>query len=242
MKLLISSGCSFSECISTHIDTWPRHLARALPDYKHISGAMGSQGNGLISRSIIYHVSRALIAIPPEDILVGIAWSGPDRHDFYSDGDLPSYLGPNKDGWMENPTRFNKSAQRKWVILNHNWTNKFAKDYYSTFHSDIGSMIYTLEHMLRVQWFLTLKNIKYFMTTYTSEVFSESCKDHPDLKSLYEQIDFDNFLPIKGIYEWCRDYSNLSFLSPGDFHPSPEQHKLFTEQVILPFLKEKEYI
>lgn len=240
--ILITSGCSFSECISTWIDTWPRHLARALLGAKHISGAMGSQGNGLISRSIIHHVSRVLTTTPPEDILVGIAWSGPDRYDFYGDGDLFTTLGPNKDGWMENPTRFNKGAHKKWVILNHNWTNSYAKQYYSTFHSNIGSMIYSLEHMLRVQWFLESKKVKYFMTTYTADVFSDQCSTHADLKHLYELIDHNKFLPVEGIYEWCRDYSNLPFPNLGDKHPSTEQHKVFTDNVILPFLKEKEYI
>ena len=241
MKYLITSGCSFSECISTWLDTWPRHLARHLPGSNHVSGAMGSQGNGLISRSIIYHVSRALKTTTTDNILVGIAWSHPDRHDFYSDAD-PSLFEKNIDGWMENPTTFSKTSDKKWVILNHSWSNDFAKQYYSTFHSDIGSMIYTLEHMLRVQWFLQVKQIRYFMTTYTSNVFYDQCSTHPDLKPLYEQINFDSFLPVKGIYEWCRDYSKLPFPTEDDHHPGTDQHSMFTTQVILPFLKEKEYI
>jgi hypothetical protein len=60
MKTLITGGCSFSECVSTNIDTWPRHLARALPEYTHISTGLGSQGNGLISRRVIYEVSECL--------------------------------------------------------------------------------------------------------------------------------------------------------------------------------------
>lgn len=202
---------------------------------------MGSQGNGLISRSIIHHVSYALKTTAPENILVGIAWSGPDRYDFYADCDL-SPIKKNIDEWMENPTRFNKHSDKKWVILNYSWRNEIAKKYYSTFHSDIGSLIYTIEHILRVQWFLKLHNIKYFMTTYTSEVLTPQCNHHPDLKPLYEQIDFDTFLPIEGIYEWCRDYSELPFITEGDNHPSALQHQRFTKEVILPFLNKKEYI
>ena len=58
MKQLITGGCSFSECRS-HAGTWPRHLADALPNYEHVSTAMGSQGNGLISRRVIYQVTEA---------------------------------------------------------------------------------------------------------------------------------------------------------------------------------------
>jgi hypothetical protein len=99
MKQLITSGCSFSECRS-HVGTWPKHLADALPDYAHVSTAMGSQGNGLISRRAIYQVTEALKQTSPEDILVGIMWSGPDRHDFYQ---LGNKQFDNQDGWMETP-------------------------------------------------------------------------------------------------------------------------------------------
>ena len=69
-KILITSGCSFSECISYLAETWPKHLARLLPEYEHNSYAMGSQGNGLISRGIIYGVSQALRTYKPEDIFI----------------------------------------------------------------------------------------------------------------------------------------------------------------------------
>lgn len=238
IKHLISSGCSFSECISKHIDTWPRHLARTLPNYKHISGAMGSQGNGLISRSVIYHVSSALKISAPENILVGIVWSGPGRHDFY----YPNLKLENKDGWMENPTGFNSSSKKNWVIINPWWETELAKIYYSKFFDNIGALVYTLEHVLRVQWFLEKHKIRYFMSTYTNEVFPKIVQSHVDTSYLYDQINFDNFLPVEGIYEWCRDYSNLEFPVQGDNHPSSEQHELFTTKVILPFLSKKGYI
>ena len=236
-KLLITSGCSFSECISEHIDTWPRHLARTLEQHNHISGAMSSQGNGLISRSIVYHVSQALKETDTKDLLVGIVWSGPDRWDFYLE-QPPAFSA--HDGWMSNPTGFTKN--KNWVILNHGWTNNFAKMHYSTFHDSIGASIYTLEHVLRVQWFLEKHKIPYFMGTYTGEVLPKYLSTHSETQHLYDQINFDNFLPVEGVYEWCRDYSRLPFIVPGDKHPSTQQHKIFTEQVIVPFLTRKKYI
>ena len=236
-KFLVTGGCSFSECISTHIDTWPKHLARDLLDYKHISKAMGSQGNGLISRGIIYEVTRLLEFTNHKDILVGIMWSSPDRFDFYKKDEI---CFPNVDEWVENPTGFINEETKNWVILNHHWKNNYAKQYYGNFYDQTGSLIYSLEHILRVQWFLKLHNIKYFMTTYTSEVLQNI--NQPDVKYLYDQIDFDYFLPTVGEYEWCQDYSGLKFPHPGDNHPSSEQHKKFTGQVILPFLQQRKYI
>lgn len=231
-KILLTSGCSFSECISPWIDTWPRHLARYLSDHTHISTGMGSQGNGLISRRVIYHLDRLLKTNDAKDILVGIMWSGPNRKEIYK-YKIPIFVNP--EHFQENPTNFVPDSDGSWAIMNHNWQDDNSKIYYKHFHDDIGSLIETLEHILRVQWFLKLHNIRYFMTTYTSEVFP-CYKNHSDARYLYDQIDLSRFLPVEGEYEWCRDHSQLDFPVPGDNHPSSDQHQKFTEKVILPFL------
>ena len=239
MKKLITGGCSFSECISPWIMTWPKHLANALFNYEHTSTAMGSQGNGLISRRIIYQVTETLKTTAAEDVLVGVMWSGPDRHDFYVQR-TPEVL--ESDNWMENPTKFIKESLGAWAIMNRSWKMHHARLYYTEFHTQVGSIIYTLEHILRTQWFLKQHNIKYFMTTYTGKVIPDYLKTFIDTKHLYNEIDFANFLPVVGEYEWCRDYSELDFRVPGDSHPSTEQHEKFTQHVIVKFLKEKNYI
>ena len=80
------------------------------------------------------------------------------------------------------------------------------------------------------------------MTTYTMEVIPDYVKTWADIKHLCNEVNFSNFLPVIGEYEWCRDYSGLEFPMPNDKHPSVEQHRAFTQQIILPFLKEKNYI
>ena len=40
---------------------------------------MGSQGNGMIARKAIWAVHEQLKTTPPEQLLVGIMWSGPSR-------------------------------------------------------------------------------------------------------------------------------------------------------------------
>lgn len=231
-KVLITSGCSFSETISDHIDTWPRHLARAMPEYTHISKAMGSQGNGLISRSIIHACSEN----KDKDLLVGVVWSGPDRHDFYL---KDNNVGTNEDMWMENPTGFTKN--KRWVILNHNWRNHYAREYYGTFYDTVGATINTLEHILRTQWFLEQYGIKYFMSTYTADVLLNADR-HADTKHLYDLINFDKFLPVDGLYEWVKDnIGEDGFPIKNDFHPSSFAHNEFMNKVILPFLGDKCY-
>jgi hypothetical protein len=200
---------------------------------------MGSQGNGLISRRVIYQVTETLKHTAAEDILVGIMWSGPDRHDFYV-RQVPEIL--KEDGWMENPTKFIKDGSGAWAIMNNGWTMHHARIYYTYFHNHDGSLIYTLEHILRTQWFLKQYGIKYFMTTYTGNVIPDHVKTFADTEHLYNEIDFSNFLPVTGEYEWCRDYSALEFKVPGDNHPNTEQHLLFTQQIILPYLTERNLV
>ena len=255
-KLLITSGCSFSECFSTAVDTWPRHLARALPEYKHQSYAMGSQGNGLISRGIIYGVSEALKTHKPEDILVGIMWSGTDRHDFRctDPSQLQFVIDKAFNGWIENPTGFIKDIPKQWVILNHGWSdpttnhkNKEAEYYYRYFHDRIGGVISTLEHMLRVQWFLQQNKMKYFFTTYTDYVLEHSIIESIETKHLYDMLDFDHFLPVTSEYTWCVENTKYSHLW-NDLnrtwweHPKTAMHLEFVDQVIMPWLTEKKYL
>lgn len=239
MKTLVTGGCSFSELSGAHYGTWPTHLSQLLPDYQHIATGVGSQGNGLISRRIIYTVTEVLKTTAPEDILVGIMWSGPDRYDFFKEN---VKFNSNIDTWVENPTGFVKDADKNWIIVNHSWRNEFAKKYYSTFHSTVGSVIYTYEHILRVQWFLKLHGIRCFMTAYTSEVLHNWYIEHHEVKYLRDQIDLDQFLPVRGEEDWCRDDSGIPFDNPGDFHPNKKQHKAFTDLVIVPFLQNKNYI
>lgn len=243
VKLLVTSGCSFTVPDANSTEKWPMQLASKLAVPLSNSG-MQSQGNGLISRKIIYQITEALKTRSSDELLVGIMWSGPDRHDFYVDNceDLSNWK--NVDGWRENPTHLDSNTDKKWVILNHEWSNSYAKSYYGMFHDEIGSLIYTYEHILRVQWFLKLHKIKYFMTTYMQSVFPE--KNNIDIKHLYGQIDFDQFLPVKGQYEWAVDTGMLFFpMSNGsgiDEHPTAEHNQRFTNEIIMPFLQRKNYI
>lgn len=236
MKTLITGGCSFSECISTHIDTWPRHLSRLLPDYHHISTAIGSIGNGLISRRLIAEISRHLAN--KEKLLVGVIWSGPDRHEIYSSTPL---LDKNDDGWMINPVPLRNDMQSNWHIINHHWRNHVAVNYYKNHWDENLHTVYTLEHILRTQWFLKTNHIPYFMSMFTDEVLPRNRINTTETRHLYDLLDFDNFLPVNSELSWCQE-NQSQFADPVDHHPTTLQHKAFTEQVIMPFLQQKKLI
>jgi len=224
--ILITSGCSFSltdQNMEDHFKTWPNYLSEEL-GMPLTSKAMGSQGNGLISRGIIYEVSQNL---KWEEIKVGIMWSGTDRHEVWSEEQFEK----NVDGWVENPTGFIPETKH-WQILNPHWKIHKSDIYYKHLHEQMYGYINTLEHILRTQWFLDKCGIPYFMTFMKDPIFPNEINLMPgneELKHLRDLINWDKFLPVKGMYEWCDGCEGIAD------HPSTEQHEQFTREVILPF-------
>ena len=108
MKVLITSGCSFSDASGLCGATWPTFLEEILKsDYTHIAKGKAGHGNDYISRSIIYEVSQTLDKCKADDILVGIMWSGSNRYHYYSqlDDDKDnnkkfSFIPGNTDNWL----------------------------------------------------------------------------------------------------------------------------------------------
>lgn len=238
--LLITSGCSFSQVSSQKPDsaeTWPIHLQRHLNCDAQHHGKCAS-GNGIISRSVIFHVSEALKKYKPEQILVGIMWSGADRHEFYSTDTAidTEQFGDDISIGCENPARIT-SSNRNFYLINNHWDDISTKTYFKYFHDDIGSKIYTLEHILRTQWFLKLTGVNYFMMTYGPDSMpSESELSHPDIKPLHDMIDFTNFTNAPNMTTWAKR-SRIPFSADG--HPSTTHHTKFTQDFIIPHLKKK---
>jgi len=235
-KTLISSGCSF-----THQPWSWAYKLQELNGYELLNVSMPCQGNNIIAQKVLYNVTEQLKTKNKEDIIVGVMWSGVDRHDFYM---YDSTKLENIDGWEENPTDIIK-GRKNWIIMNSNWNNPIATLWYQNFHTYVGAMIDTLKNVLLTQLFLEKNNIKYFMTTYIN-IFDNLNNDifsNPEVEYIYKMINFNTFLPVDGCYEWVRDNcENLGFNEVdlnggfGIFHPNDYGHKMFTENVIIPFI------
>lgn len=252
-KHIITSGCSFSDPRSGF--TWPLHLKDTFSNCTANNVGLTSQGNGIIARKAIHAVHSALSSgIDAKDILVGIMWSGPDRHDTFFEH-LPNQLDEKTkltDFMIENPTSFVEGASGGWLIMNSHWKERIAKIYYSYLHDTLNHRINTYEKILWTQLYLKSHNIKYFMTAYTDEVF-ERYNDDPNVVWMKEQIDWSNWLPIKSMHNWCYkywtddDFPTLEFQNPEtgkvysfkDNHPNRDMHIRFTKEVILEHIKEK---
>jgi hypothetical protein len=236
-KTLIASGCSFT----FEPWNWPTFVCNEM-NYNLVNVGMASQGNGLIAKKAMYQVDKLLKTHKPEDIVVGVMWSGIDRHDFYTDD---SKRLSNINGWIENPTNV-VDGRKNWVITNYMWDIPQAKIWYENLHTYVGAMLMTIQNILMVQWYLERKGIKYFMSSYL-DIFHANGADtlisHPEVKYLFDMVDFSKFLPVSGCHEWVKEnYDELGFNGHVGYehrgiHPTEFGHKKFSEEVIVPYLK-----
>jgi hypothetical protein len=237
-KTLLVSGCSFT----FEPWNWPTFVCNEM-DYNLINVGMASSGNGLIGKKVIYQIDKLLKTQQPEDIIVGVMWSGVDRHDFYTDD---SKRLSNINGWIENPTNV-VDGRKNWVITNYMWDIPQAKIWYENLHTYVGAMLMTIQNILMVQWYLERKGIKYFMSLYM-DIFHSNGADtlisHPEIKYLFNMVDFSKFLPVGGCYEWVKEnYDELGFdghvgYEHRGIHPTEFGHIKFAEEVVVPFIKQ----
>lgn len=255
---IITSGCSFSDISNGY--TWPLHLSSSY-NISSCHTGLSSQGNGLIARKALYAVHRALMqGINPEEILVGIMWSGPDRHDTYFSTMSDQLKDDVKkiDTMRINPTSFVEGDSGGWLIMNNNWKEKTSRIYYSHLHDFINHRINTYEKILWVQSQLKVLGINYFMVPYTNEVFNDITPDtnnyihtNPNLLWMKNLVDWSHWLPVKSMHDWCYkywtddDFGTMTFqriedgvwITWPDNHPTEIMHKRFVEEIVLPHIE-----
>lgn len=221
VKVLLTSGCSFTETEEGHTRCWPLPLSEIL-QIPLVNYGKSSVGNQYIARTIILGVEKLLQEYTAKDILVGVMWSGTDRHEVY---------------------------QNEWKIMNAHWEDNLSTAYYTNLHDLTGAALMSTYWQFLIEHYLQNKGIKYFMTRIASRcselILEES--DNNEYKSL--QANRKNWLPVKGQFDWLKTDCRLPFTKlekegidseNQDWlcHPDDAQHKEFTKQVILPWLKE----
>lgn len=237
-RYLITSGDSFSECENWYREknpenrTWPVHLAERW-QLQHFSEGLGSQGNGLISRRAMYRIQQTLDICDASEILVGIMWTGRDRFDFYFSD--PPVFNKNVDNWMRNPVKILEESVGGWLILNPHWSHEYNAPWYRHYYNETAGQIYTLEHIVNLQNYLKLKNIKYFMTDSFGATIDTIGMQNPDCKWLHRQIDKGPWLPIANQWQWIQD--NCPNTEGNNFHPRSWQHEKFVTDMLIPWLE-----
>ncbi len=243
-KVLVTAGCSFSQVPNRDV-TWPVPLTKYLNPEEVLYLGQGAAGNGIISRRVIYHVSNLLQTYKPHEILVGIMWSGRDRMDVYSTKVIPHHSLDGGETYC-NPVKVAKDYN--FYLINNHWDDFSTTTYFKHFYDKVHTTMLTIEHILRVQWFLKNHGIHYFMTQFhpdalplSNHPYDQEVMANPDIDYIFKLIDFNNWLPITNMWQYATD-SGLPFARPPDPHPSTEHHQLFVDNIVIPWLKNKGFI
>lgn len=156
-----------------------------------------------------------------------------------SDGHWISF-SPSNIGWIsQNLNSGLPEYSKEYVRLGEIMMNEF-------YLTDVSRVIDTMKNILTLQEFLKNNGIKYLFAKYIDDAFIKDSWGHPDASYLVDLIDWDMFIP-DGEFEWCYDNTDLPFKEQLLFdrkrdrnmpsHPTPEQHDIYAEQVIVPKLK-----
>ena len=259
IKHLVTSGCSFSDNIIHEGGRWPHYLAEKL-NVKLYNRGQGSAGNDWISDSAIYQTNKLLEdGISAQEIAVVACWSGIDRGSIFISKkervDFDTLV--NDVGGMRNPVSFIENGpnqdqftlEKGWLLGSPlcNWQNeniiKLKKLHFENFYSQEERLINSLKHWLSLQWFCQTRQIKLLNFTYMSifhyphhNEYSDSLfyENYPDVKYLFDMLNLNNWWfhsnNFSGLREWVVE-NKLQFY-PNSFHPRPESHKKFVEEVL----------
>jgi len=268
---IVTGGCSFSEtrnCIDyagfgmmDDYDTyqpengyksWALHLEDIIPNSKVYNTALPGAGNGFISRAVIYKVDELLNKGKDVDY-VCIQLTACDREEMLVDVDDASSETDKNLLCHHIPTleleKIKKDNNNKMWLKHSYGQDSLLKYYYKYYNNEEFSVVKTLEHILRLQWYFKSKDIKYKMFGGWN-IFYQLPKipRYPiEIRHLWTMIDWDNFWfhkKLGGITEWSVD--NLPFeerfitgdrlqedgKSALDEHPSNIAHKKFAKEVV----------
>ena len=213
IKHIVVAGCSF-----TYEDySWAHILDENNPDIKvHNLGIPGT-GNYVISTHAISHINTLLESgVDSSEILSIIQWSGIERKSFIGNTEN-SILDVPFDTFCREQTKLKSLSEtvKKSKLYrdsgkknNHRYWNHYKDNYWS----DECAFIETVEHILRVQWFLKTNNIDFLMFNgWDQATLATGNSPHPSYPakagSTLGQFELEEYVNIgnpmlKDIYPW----------------------------------------
>ena len=253
MKMLLTSGCSFTED-NPGGDSWPKILQKQM-NTKLVNIGSGMSGNSFIAKQLINTISHHYM--DDKDLVVGVMWTDISRKDILISREETlkwrEIKKPPSKLWLDHviddkltyPTvtmsgkvyKESKDINSFWFKsgVDNQWQLdlKFWKTWYKDYYTFEGMFWETLENILRTQWFLEKYKIPYFMTS-MNDLFVEGLSKYEEPKHLYDLIDMDRFClynGTKGIMEHNRE-NEIPF--DHTMHSTREGHEAFCEDVIIP--------
>ncbi len=256
VKALLTSGCSFSEHFTKWSTkrTWPAFVADHFVNSDLIlHTGMGSTGNDLIARKAVFMCSQALEKYAGNEIVLLLMWSGLARKAFLTDNRTNIFTAEHFRSAHDTITISQGSNylneivdtnQPSWIWFNPSWLNDpGVNNWYVDYDNDHQQFDATLWNMLQVQNFCKLHGIQYHWMTMNNELdrFIDMYGENFYSSYLIKQLDMTNRVCTLGEYEWTLQHHPDKFLE-DKMHPSPDAHELFTESVIVPYLRNQDIL
>jgi hypothetical protein len=248
IKNFIANGCSFTEYIN-HPDgitkTWATYLAEELSVENHINLASSGAGNDYICNGTINYLESN--SLDPENTLVIIMWSGPNRidlpmsQDWYQHlkfNDYPACKTDGTDYWIN-------STGMQW---NRNSTTRRIFEYVYKISDHREHCMKSLRYFIFLEAYLKQRGYQFLFTNFVNCWNTEQkynpvadgevnigyyCKDQP----MFKNFDFSNWFFINDNRDTICEFSWDPVLSQGDVHPRDEMHQRFAREILLPIVE-----
>jgi hypothetical protein len=243
-KKLLVSGCSFTE----NHGSWAYCLATKY-NLELINLAVQGAGNNHIVWSLLSYIEKN--QIDPETTLVGVMWSHPIRNDLifekndrYSDQSIFKYKYDNANSLVilgdllkrEVPQFYNLEVAKEKLLTRGN-------------RSALAFKTWTLKTALTA--YLTSKNFDFFQTgfinyftesllikTNTNWDFQKEFSYVNELNSIGLSYKLSNWLSLSD-QEYLGEYAfHNNLLDFDKFHPSQSGHEHWSNEILIPKLKE----
>tara|TARA_B100000424_G_scaffold118850_1_gene89742 strand:+ start:2427 stop:3290 length:864 start_codon:yes stop_codon:yes gene_type:complete len=278
---IVTGGCSFTETedcldyerfnlmerreefqVNTDYKSWALHLEDVIDGSIVHNEAMPGAGNGYISRAIIHRVSKLIDDGRKPDWVI-VQWSGVQRKEMLLDFNEVHEDDKNRASHFIDrflPIRVRGRTMASRLNRNKLWykhaydNDTILKHWYKYYGNEDFCLLETLEHMLRLQWYLENQNIK-FKFFFGWELFRhyERLPRLPlEINHIWKLLDWDKFWfhnneyvqsNMGGITEWSMDRFDTDLerfvtdlrTKEGalmDLHPSQLAHKTFAKEVV----------
>ena len=236
MKHLVTSGCSFTHANAKQHKgnkSWAYHLKdvideKNIGDFKLSNLGLSGVGNFTISLNCINKVETLLNdGVNPKDIVVFLQWTGLFRPTIYSESNKERIVpfGDSltdyelKEIFKKHPYGFTDTAART-----EDW---FWMNYYENYYTTPAAFIDNLNNILKTQWYLKSKGIKYKMFN-AWDIFTTADGSNgrfvsdkmlrPNQFSNGEYSNIDNVLlsdmyPISNVFWKMLDFDNYWFFN-----------------------------
>ena len=222
IKTIITGGCSFSEPVG---NAWTNVLTEQLGDKLDIvHTGMGSQGNDLIQKKVIYAACAALKKYKPEEILLLPMWSGTERKAVYIDSknciedieinyeakgeEIPWFhFNTLSNSYSDIDGSYHNRPMKGWYIFNYSQRNQHCRleeEHWKSYSTLVAPVINTVENIIFLQLFAKAHGMKVAHQFYRSYVYQDMLqyRENENVGYLLDMLDQQDVVTTVGMYEY----------------------------------------